>query len=373
MRFSQTQLRTLETPCLIVDVQTARDNIAAMQAAADAAGCALRPHIKTHKMVRFARMQIEAGARGVTCAKVGEAEVMADGGIDDLFIAYPLVGPLRIRRAIALARRVKRLILSIDSEDGARLLSEAAVAAGCTLEVRLEIDTGAGRTGIAMAQAPALAQQVARLPGLRLTGIYTFKSLIYQGKPTTDPRLAAREEGELMAAVAQAIRGAGVPVWDLSAGSSPTGIPLAQTGLVNEIRPGTYLFKDVMLKAQGVAQPAELAVRYAATVVSVSSAGYAVIDGGSKAFPTDVPLNTPPYDYPGYAVVEGLPHLRLSRMNEEHGILTSEGGETGLSVGQVLTLLPIHVCTAVNLQNSVTLWEDGAFTQETVDARGMLL
>lgn len=373
MELTQSLLAQLETPCLVVDVSVAKQNINAMQHAANEANCALRPHIKTHKMGLFAKLQVDAGASGITCAKVSEAEKMADAGCDDIFIAYPMVGAHRIQRSIALQQRITRLILAVDSAEGAQLLSDAAIAANITFEVRLEIDTGAGRTGIPIDKAPALAVAIAAMPGLSLTGIYTFKSLVFEGEPTQDNTLAAQEEGEMMETVAAAIRKAGVPIIDVSAGSSPTGVQVANTGKVTEIRPGTYIFKDVMLEVEHVAQPQELAVKYVATVVSVNHDGYAVIDGGTKTFPTDIPLGVAPGFYPGYAVVEGMPHLHLSRMNEEHGIITSDTGTTGLAVGQMITLLPIHVCTAINMQNSVYLLEDGALTRQTVDARGMLL
>ena len=353
MKLTKEQLAMLETPCVILDVAQARRNIEAMQAAADAAGCALRPHIKTHKMAVFARMQVEAGAQGITCAKVSEAETMAAGGLRDIFIAYPMVGAFRIRRALALAPKLDRLILAVDSWECARELSDAAQAEGLCLEVRLEIDTGAGRTGVPLEHAAALAQRIAAMPGLRLTGIYTFKGLIYQG------------------AAARSIRAAGVAIQDVSAGSSPTGVAVAQTGLVTEVRPGTYIFKDQMLCGEHVAEPEQIAVRYAATVVSVQHGEYAVLDGGSKTFATDIPLKAPPFYYSGYAAVEGRPDLCLSRMNEEHGILTAACGQTKLKVGDVLTLVPIHVCTAVNQQNAVFLLENGRLTRHPVDARGM--
>lgn len=371
MRLTQSQLAQLETPCLVVDVAQVRRNIAKMQQAVARTGCALRPHIKTHKMPLFARMQVEAGACGITCAKVSEAEVMAAGGLRDIFIAYPLVGAFRIRRALALARHLDRLILAVDSLPGAEALSEAAAAAGQEVEIRLEIDTGAGRTGIPLSEAAALACRIARLPGLRLTGIYTFKSLVYRGAPTEDTDLAAREEGELMAEAARRLRAAGVEIRDISAGSTPTALGAAQTGLVTEVRPGTYLFNDLLLCQEHAATPDEIAVRYAATVISANHPDYAVLDGGCKTFSTDLVPNTPPYYFPGYAAVEGHPDLYLQRMNEEHGMVVAAEGQTGLQTGEILTLLPLHVCTAVNLQNSLyLLWEDGHLTREAVAARG---
>jgi len=371
MHLSQDQLAQLETPCLVIDVEQAKANIRAMQHAVGTAGCKLRPHIKTHKMPLFARLQVEAGADGITCAKVSEAEVMADGGLRNIFIAYPMVGAFRIRRAIALSRRVDRLILAVDSLECAEQLNAFAVQENVRLEVRLEIDTGAGRTGVPMQDAPDLALRLSAMPGLLLTGIYTFKSLVYQGEPTDDNDLAAREEGEMMAQTAARIRAVGVPLMDVSAGSSPTGVAVARTGLVNEVRPGTYIFKDQLLCNEHVATPAEIAVRYVATVVSTQHEEYAVLDGGSKAFATDIPLNAAPHFYTGYAQVEGRPDLRLTRMNEEHGILTSQSGHTGLRVGDILTLVPIHVCTAVNQQNTVYLLENGRLSKVPVSARGM--
>jgi D-serine deaminase-like pyridoxal phosphate-dependent protein len=324
-------------------------------------------------MPLFARMQVEAGAAGITCAKVSEAEVMADGGLDDIFIAYPMVGAFRVKRAIALAKRVKRLILAVDSLYCAEALNAAALEAGLRLEVRLEIDTGAKRTGVVLEDAADLAAKLVKFPGLELTGIYTFKSLNYQGSFTEDNNLAAAEEGELLEKAAKSIAALGIKLKDISGGSSPTGIELAKTGKVNEIRPGTYIFKDHMLCCEHSAQLSEIAVRFAATVVSCPREDYAVIDGGTKCFPTDIPLNTAPYFYPGYALTEGLDHLRLDRMNEEHGIVRSVNGKTGLSVGQIITLIPIHVCTALNMQNSVYLLEDGSLSRRTVEARGMLV
>ncbi len=373
MKLTQDQLRQLETPCLVIDAEQVQKNIRKMQEAADQAGCRLRPHIKTHKMPLFAEMQMGAGASGITCAKVSEAEVMAEGGMQDIFIAYPMIGAFRILRAITLAKKIKRLILAVDSLEGAEALNQAASQHNVILEVRMEIDTGAGRTGVPMDLAAELALALQRMTHLNLTGIYTFKSLILSGKPTEDNLLAAQEEGDMMAEVAGRLREAGVQVQDISAGSTPTGVLAAQTGLVNEIRPGTYIFNDFMLTKEKVADLSEIAVRFYATVVSCQHREYAVIDGGTKCFPTDAAPGQPPFYYPGYAVVEGDDNLRLSRMNEEHGILTALDGNTGLRAGQVLSFLPIHVCTAINMQNNVYILEEGTLRKQKVDARGMLI
>jgi D-serine deaminase-like pyridoxal phosphate-dependent protein len=304
---------------------------------------------------------------------------MADGGIDDIFIAYPMVGSFRVKRAIELAKRIKRLILAVDSHAGAEALNDVALEAKVRLEVRLEIDTGAARTGVSFEDAPTLAEAVSKLPGLELTGIYTFKGLNYHGAATDDNDAAAKEEGALMEKAAREIEARGIKLKDISGGSSPTGLALARTGKVNEIRPGTYIFKDLLLCNEHVAEMSEVAVRFVATVVSCPREEYAVIDGGTKCFPTDQPLNAAPFFYTGYAKIYSaipsvsLDHLRLDRMNEEHGIIRSVTGKTGLAVGQILTLVPIHVCTAINMQNTVYLLEKGVLRRERVGARGMLV
>lgn len=363
--------RTLETPCVVIDVETAKRNIASMQQTANECGCALRPHIKTHKMPYFATLQLQAGAKGICCAKVSEAEVMANAGIDDIFIAYPMVGEFRIKRAAALARKVRRLILSVDSREAADLLERYAVREQIHFEVRLEVDTGAGRTGAAIEKICDLALHISTRKHLRLTGIYTFKSLVLQCAPTTDNAAAAVEEGRMMAEAAEAIRHTGVELRDVSAGSTPTGKLVAATGCVNEIRPGTYIFNDFMMQQEKAARYEEIAARIYVTVMSVKD-GYAVIDGGTKTFPMDIMPDTEPFHYPGYAVVEDEPGCRLLRMNEEHGMLSVPKG-TKLKVGDILTLVPIHICTAVNMQNEIYLYENSVLRKETVAARGRLV
>jgi D-serine deaminase-like pyridoxal phosphate-dependent protein len=369
----QSILDKLQTPCIVIDLEKAKANIKEMQDIADLYHCKLRPHIKTHKMIPFAKLQLKYGAAGITCAKVSEAEVMADGGIDDIFIAYPLIGSFRVKRAIELAGRVRRLILAVDSLEGAAALDEAARGAGITFEVRLEVDTGAKRTGVLRQHAVDLAKEIKQMANLNLTGIYTFKSLVYDGKPTTDPDTAGQEEGELMKRIADEIRAAGIPLTDISAGSTPTGMQAARTGMVTEIRPGTYIFKDYMLYKEGITRLEDVAAHFYATVVSTPSEEYAVIDGGTKTFPMDIQLNTAPYYYPSYAIFEENDDLQLIRMNEEHGIVTSKSGRTGLKVGQKIKLTPVHVCTAINMQNQVYLYDGQDVHEQKVDARGMLV
>ena len=175
---------TVETPHVSIDGVGVERNIEKMAAIAGRNGVALRPHVKTHKIPAIARAQVEAGAAGITVAKVSEAEVMAEGGLDDIFIAYPLVAEAKIRRALALSRRTRRLIVGVDSVEGARRLS--AAAGDHALEVRLEVDTGLRRTGVAYDEAVELAREIHAFCNLDLGGIYTYRGAVLGGSPTLD-------------------------------------------------------------------------------------------------------------------------------------------------------------------------------------------
>ena len=363
----------LQTPCLVINCETARQNVRRMQQTIDGLHCKLRPHIKTHKMPCFARLQMEMGACGITCAKVSEAAVMADAGITDIFIAYPIVGDFRIKRVLELSKRVESLIVAADSIECAQRLHQAAHEVGVTLKVRLEIDTGAKRTGVTQEHFVKTAHFINQASNLELVGIYTFKGLVYKGEGTMDPQLAGSEEGAMLHQAYETLKNEKIHITQISGGSSPTAIEVAKTGLVTEVRPGTYVFNDYMLVKEGACSMNQIAARFYATVVSTPADDYAVIDGGTKTFPTDVALNVEPYFYPGYAVVVDNENLQLTRMNEEHGILKVKNGVTGLKVGQVIELIPIHICTAINLQNNVYLWEKDQVRIEKVAARGMLI
>ncbi len=365
-------VKTLDTPCVVIDLNKAKNNIENMQKVADESSIKLRPHIKTHKMPIFAKMQLACGAVGITCAKIGEAEIMANSGIDDIFIAYPIVGEVKLKKLVALHKKIKRLILAVDSAEGAQAINTLGKEHDIVFEVRMEVDTGAKRTGAIKENYIDLAKSIKGLENLNLTGIYTFKSLFYKSKPTTDKHLAACEEGELMSEIVSALLKEGIELKDVSAGSTPTAKDLALTKLVSEIRPGTYIFSDYTLYKQNVVNIEDIAARIYATVVSVPDKSYAIIDGGTKTFPMDVSLNTEPLNFEGYAVAVGREDLLLVRMNEEHGILTSKNGDVNLKVGEVLEFIPLHVCTAVNMQNFVYVFDGQKLYTEEVKARGAL-
>jgi D-serine deaminase-like pyridoxal phosphate-dependent protein len=345
-------IEELDTPSMLIDLDRMEQNIRRWQARASAAGVALRPHVKTHKLPVIAQMQLAAGAAGITVAKLAEAEVFAAHGCRDIFVAYPLIGAEKWRRAAALAGECA-LIVGADSEIGARGLSAAASAAGTTIRVRVEIDSGLHRAGVAPAQAQALCQTVLDLPGLELDGIFTFRGAGFasaNGRPADE---LGREEGELMVGLAEGLRAAGVPIGAVSVGSTPTSQSAARIPGVTEVRPGTYVFGDYTTAEGGSTAYDEIALSILCTVVSRPAADKATVDGGSKTFSGDVA----PGKLKGYARAVGM-EAYVERMNEEHGVVQLGPGADP-RVGDRIAFYPIHVCTTVNLADELIGVRDG--------------
>jgi D-serine deaminase-like pyridoxal phosphate-dependent protein len=355
------------TPYLLVDGAKMERNIQKMAHVARENGVALRPHVKTHKIPGIARDQLEAGASGITVAKLSEAEVMADGGIEDIFIAYPLVTEAKIQQAVRLAERV-RLVVGVDSLEGARRLS--GVAEDQTLEVRLEVDTGLRRTGVPLDEAVGLAGEIEAMANLDLTGIYTYRGAVLGGSKTLELEKAGLEEGQLMVFLAVMLRERGIGIDDVSVGSTPTAEHVAKVEGVTEIRPGTYVFYDRMQARLGACSLDECAAVVVCTVVSRPTRDLVVIDGGSKTFATDVAPGAEPLNLEGYGHVVGYPGAVLERLTEEHGMLSVDV-DCDLEVGHTLRIIPNHICSTVNLHDEVyLLGEDGVVEETRVAGRG---
>src|SRR5215218_8261430 len=337
------------TPYLLIDSAQMEHNILKMAKVARNNGVVLRPHVKTHKIPSIARQQLETGAKGITVAKLSEAEVMADAGIKDIFIAYPLVTGEKIRRAVQLGKRV-RLIVGVDSLEGARRLSSVAKAGEHILEVRLEVDTGLRRTGVPYNDAVELARWIASLENLNLIGIYTYRGAILGGSRTLELEKAGLEEGRLMVSLAHRMREQGIRVDDVSLGSTPTVEYVAEVEGVTEIRPGTYVFYDRMQDRLGACSIEDCAAMMITSIVSRPHEDVAMIDGGSKTFATDVLPDEPPINLRGYGQVVGSPEIVLESLWEEHGRL-AVSGEHDFGVGDRVQIVPNHICSTVNLHN----------------------
>lgn len=345
----------LDTPVLLIDQDQLSANIQRYASLAALAGVQLRPHIKTHKMPEIAAMQLAAGAHGITAAKLGEAETFAAAGIQDIFIAYPLVGQLKARRAARLAQNC-HLIVGAESSIGIAQLSDAAREAGVTLFIRIEIDTGLKRTGVPPAQAEALCRQVMAAPDVELDGLFTFRGTSFPGASTSDPQVLGEHEGKIMVVLAEQLRASGIPLQTVSVGSTPTTPSAALVPGVTEVRPGTYVFFDRMTTHAGTSTAEEIALSILATVISRPASDIAIIDAGSKTFCGDIiPANV---GLQGYGITTDGRSGIVERMSEEHGIVRLTPG-CNPQIGEKMLFFPNHVCTTVNLSDEVVLVQKG--------------
>ena len=355
----------LDTPALVVDLDRLEANLEAMAAHARAAGVRLRPHTKTHKTPEIARLQLEAGAAGITVAKLGEAEVMAAAGVTDILVAYPLLGAAKLER-LARLRESARVVVSLDSVEVARGLGELGVATREPVEVYVEVDTGLHRLGRPTGEATAeLVERVAAVPGIRVLGLMTHAGHAYGVGPD---ELGALVEDEVagLRATRELCAQRGVELSEISVGSTPTAHAELGAAGVTEARPGTYVFNDTTMIELGAATEATCAAFVLATVVSRPSEDRFVIDAGTKCLSSDHD------DRPGWLRVAGRDDLAFEFLNEEHGVgrLDPERGRT-LAIGDKVLVIPAHVCPVVNLFDSMTLVREGRVEGEwAIAARG---
>jgi D-serine deaminase-like pyridoxal phosphate-dependent protein len=361
----------VDTPELVIDHDAVRANIDRIASQASSAGVAVRPHTKTHKLPQIARLQLEAGAVGVQVAKLGEAEVMADAGIEDILVGYPLVGERKLDRLADLAGRVV-VSVTVDSEEIAVGISRVARARGLTIPVLLELDTGMHRLGVLPGSGAAdLAERVASLDGLELVGVFTHEGHVYtQARDAAEQERMTHEACGAAVATAEEIRSRGVAAEVVSVGSAATFRHAIRCPGVTEVRPGTYVFNDRSQLAQGSAGPADLAAFVVTTVVARPVRDRIVIDAGTKVLTSDRMLvPDPPATF---GSVYGHDDWEVVRLSEEHGVVRVPR-EARVRIGDRLAIVPNHVCPTINLANDVTVAEGGRFRDRwPVAARGLV-
>jgi D-serine deaminase-like pyridoxal phosphate-dependent protein len=362
-----TTVDDLETPSLLMDLDVVERNIAEMAGVAADAGVRLRPHAKTHKSPLLARMQLDAGAAGITVAKLGEAEIMADAGLDDLLLAYPVWGRRKLERLRAIRERA-RVRVGLDSTEVAEGLGRLGREARDPVEVLVEVDSGHGRLGRPPgAPTASLAAEIARISGVRVVGLMTHAGHSYRAASPEELAAAARREGIELVATAELCERAGLTVTEISVGSTPTARIAAFVPGVTEIRPGTYVFNDVQQMRLGVATEAACAASVVATVVARPNEERFVIDAGSKCLSSD---GADGPAFPGRGVVAGRPDLIIDFLTEEHGI-GRRTGDRELRIGDRLRVIPLHVCACVNLFDAGYGVRDGVVVDELpIAARG---
>ncbi|MDP9315903.1 MAG: D-TA family PLP-dependent enzyme [Chloroflexota bacterium] len=346
-------IEQLETPVAFVDLDRLAANIDRFQAYLDGHGIANRPHIKTHKIPAIAHMQLKAGAVGVTCQKLGEAEIMADAAIDDLFLPYNILGAAKLERLMHLARRT-RISVTADNHVVVDGLSTAARAEGTTLPVLVECDTGAGRCGVQTPEAAAdLARRIARSPGLRFGGLMTYPNSVQMDRFVQATKALVERDG---LAVERVSGGGTACMWQVHEHPS-----------VTEHRAGMYIYGDRGMVQAGAMTLADCAFGVITTVVSRPTSDRGVLDAGSKALSSDL------LGLDGYGLILEYPQARIEKLSEEHGHVDFSACDRRPEIGERVTVLPNHCCVVSNLFNQIV----GVRQQEVevvwpVAARGML-
>lgn len=336
----------LDTPTLLVDADILEGNLSRMAEAVLGGGKRLRPHTKTHKTVELAKMQLASGATGLTVAKLAEAEVYAEAGLDDIFIANQIVGEQKLSRLMELAWWTQ-VRVGVDSVAVAEPMARAAEQAGLRIGVMMEVDTGLGRAGVRSPQEGVeLAEYLTGQSALELLGVFTHEGQVYKAESVAEGARAA--EARLLEVV-EAIRGVGVPLEVISMGSTPGAPHLAKAPLPTELRPGVYVYNDRSQVNLGV--PLEqCALSVLATVTSVRSDGRIVVDAGSKTLASDSPFADKTT-----GLVLGHPELEMVGFSEEHGHIQAVGA-TSLKVGDKVRIIPNHACTCVNMHDSLVVF-----------------
>jgi D-serine deaminase-like pyridoxal phosphate-dependent protein len=348
--------REFGTPIVVVDLDRVERNIARLQTACDAAGVANRPHIKTHKSPVIASLQRDAGARGITCQKLGEAEVMADAGFDDILISYNILGEEHVGRLSALMGKA-RMTVCADNPTVVDAAALAAERAGRPLDVLVECDTGRKRAGVeTVAEAVALARTIADRDGLEFAGF-----LLYP------PETAMAETQRFFDQACEGLRQSGLKPRIVSTGGTPNIVNLGKLQGATEHRAGTYVFNDRMMLACGAATLDDCALHVVATVVSRAGADRGIVDSGSKTLTSD----TGGLD--GHGLILEHPQARIHKFAEEHGFLDLSACNDRPKVGDVVRIIPNHVCVVVNMVDRLVATRDDRIVAEIpVAARGRI-
>lgn len=348
----------LDTPALLIDLDVIERNIQRLQEYCDAHRLALRPHIKTHKIPALAHRQVAAGARGITCQKLGEAEVMAAAGLDDILITFNILGPAKLERLARLAHQVE-VKVTADAPEVVEGLAGMARQAGVRLPVLVECDTGYGRAGVQTPQqALALAQRIAAADSLRFAGLMTYPT-----QPASGPWLRQARDVLHQAGLAPEI---------ISGGGTVHALESHQYPELTELRAGNYIYNDRSTVEQGGARLDDCAQHVLATVVSRPTATRGILDAGSKSLTTD-PVRIGEGVGQGYGYIVEYPQAVIYALSEEHGHVDFAACARPPALGERVHIVANHACTVSNLFDAAHAHRQGAVEAIwTIAARGKL-
>lgn len=363
-------LADVDTPALLLDLDAFEANVACMQSFADGAGLRLRPHAKTHKCPAIARYQIAAGAIGVCCQKVSEAEILVDGGVADILVSNEVVGQRKLARLAELARRA-RIGVCVDHPQQVRDLEAALGAAGATIDVLVEVDVGAGRCGVQPGEpALALARQIVSSECLNLGGLQAYHGRAQHLRSPGERQAAIAEAARLAAATRDALEAEGISCPVVTGAGTGTFECEAMSGVYGELQVGSYIFMDGDYAANDVAQDSlfrqfQHSLHVLATVMSCNHSGQAVLDAGLKAFSVDS----------GMPLVAGHPQASVLKASDEHGVVSFAPEDAAeFTLGNKVRLVPGHCDPTVNLYDWLVCYR-GNNVEDVwrISARGALL
>ena len=356
----------VETPAVLLDEARMMANLCAMRDLADRHGVALRPHAKTHKSLEIGRRQIELGASGVTVATVDEAQVFLEGGFESITVARPVVSPSKWDRLLSAGKaRGADVRVVADSKEGIQVAGERAAANGQTVGLFLKIDVGLHRCGLLPedGRIGELAGMIHDHANLKFRGILSHAGHVYGSKSRAEAAEVAEEERRTMVAVRDALRSDGLPVREVSVGATPAVLATECFEGITEIRPGNYVFLDLLPVRVGVARVADVALSVLATVIS-SNERYFVTDAGSKTLTSDTGVHGMTGNqgfglaYPASGFLQSDCEMIVEKVSEEHGMVGRNGFD--LAIGSKVRVVPVHSCPVANLARSyVALTPDG--------------
>jgi D-serine deaminase-like pyridoxal phosphate-dependent protein len=373
------KLSQLRTPCVLVDTARVGRNLERLQSSVNNRGLRLRPHAKTHKSIELARRQIAGGAIGICCAKLGEAEIFAAAGIEDIRLPYPL-NPVNAERVVELLDQT-RLSFIVDHMAVAQGWSEAMQRASRTVDVLVKVDVGFHRCGIDPERPDAVEfiAKVAALPGLRFRGLLAHAGHGYGATSEAQVRDIAEAEARTMRVLADAVRAKGIEVAEISVGATPTvRHSLNQDGLT-ELRPGNYIYFDRTQVSLGAATWDDCALTVLARVVTKPAPDRIIVDSGSKTLTNDLARGFAPA--PGYgAVLRDITGVQaqdeslvVERLSEEHANVRVTTGTHALEPGDLVRIVPNHSCVVSNLVDSAWLVDgDEVIERLEISARGRI-
>lgn len=364
-----TDAAAIETPAVVVDLDVMDANLEWFANFAEEQHVSLRSHVKTHKTPALAHRQHDRTGGGIVCQTVSEAEVMAAGGIDDIYLSYMVVGDRKLDRLIRLAESLESFATTVDCPGNIHPLQAAAGDRGTTVDVILELDVGLNRVGVSLGEpAVELARLIDDQPNLSLAGVMAYEGHIAYGEdsPQTmaDLEAACLSTMDEVEATVEQLEADGHPIDDVKVGSTPTSLFSGKHPVVTEINPGMYPFMDAHLIELPHIEKSDCALSVRSTVISAPADDRVIVDAGSKSISLEV--DVPPL-YAGSA--DDAVHY--ANASEEHGWIDIDPGTVDFAVGDTLDFIPPHVCPTINLHDTIVGVRDGRVeTVWAVQGRG---